>query len=71
LIVSADDVGVTVHVDGALPTDVVVPYHIIDRARTVFEWGPTPKQSGKGTRRRTQSTSDSSVGSRTTEVTAS
>ncbi|MEO5975435.1 MAG: ribosome maturation factor RimP [Ilumatobacteraceae bacterium] len=53
LIVGADEVAVTVHTDEKTPTDVVVPYQSIDRARTVFEWGPTPKQSTKGTRRRT------------------
>lgn len=55
LIVTADDVAVTIRTDGVAPTDVAVPYQLIDRARTVFEWGPTPKQSTKGTRRRTQS----------------
>lgn len=59
VIVDADEVAVTVRTDESLPTDVVVPYQSIDRAKTVFEWGPTPKQSTKGTRRRT------------TEVTAS
>jgi ribosome maturation factor RimP len=59
VIVSADEAAVTVRNDDALPIDVVVPYQIIDRARTVFNWGPTPKHSTKGTRRRT------------TEVTAS
>ncbi len=55
LIVTADDIAVTIRTDGPAPTDVAVPYHLIDRARTVFEWGPTPKKSTKGTRRRTQS----------------
>ena len=58
IIIGADEVSVTVRTE-AHPTDVVVPFQSIDRARTVFEWGPTPKQSTKGTRRRT------------TEVTAS
>ena len=58
IIVGADEVSVTVRTQ-AHSTDVVVPFQSIDRARTVFEWGPTPKQSTKGTRRRT------------TEVTAS
>jgi ribosome maturation factor RimP len=46
-IVSADDHGVTLRVDdgadGALRT---VVYDQIDRARTVFEWGPQPKPGG-------------------------
>lgn len=52
VIIKADDSGVTLRTDDALHTEVVVPYQIIDRARTVFTWGPTPKQSTKGTRRR-------------------
>lgn len=55
-IVAADDVAVTVRTQDAPSTDVVIPYQSIDRARTVFEWGPTPKQFTKGTRRRTQAT---------------
>ncbi|MHB1130402.1 MAG: ribosome maturation factor RimP [Ilumatobacteraceae bacterium] len=55
-IVAADEVAVTIRTDEATNTDIVVPYQLIDRARTVFQWGPTPKQSIKGTRRRTQST---------------
>lgn len=55
LIVTADDVAVTIRTDGPAPTDVAVQYQLIDRARTVFEWGPVPKKSTKGTRRRTQS----------------
>lgn len=56
LIVAADDVAVTVRTDEVTKTDIAVPYQLIDRARTVFQWGPTPKQSTKGTRRRAQST---------------
>ena len=52
VIIRADESSVTVRTDDALHTEVVVPYQIIDRARTVFKWGPTPKQSTKGTRRR-------------------
>lgn len=48
-IVAADDAAVTVRTDDVALTDVVVAYHLIDRARTVFEWGPAPKQSTKGT----------------------
>ncbi len=32
-----------------LPADVPLRYDQIDRARTVFLWGPTPKPGGKGT----------------------
>lgn len=56
VIVTADDVTVTVRTDDGMHADVVVPFQIIDRARTVFEWGPTPKKSTQGSRRRAQST---------------
>jgi ribosome maturation factor RimP len=39
-LVAADDAGVTVRLDTG---DRSVAYTQIDRARTVFEWGPTPK----------------------------
>ncbi|MEK7410236.1 MAG: ribosome maturation factor RimP [Actinomycetota bacterium] len=55
-IVSADNQAVTVRTDDVANTDVVIPYQLIDRARTVFEWGPTPKQSIKRSQRRTRST---------------
>jgi ribosome maturation factor RimP len=42
-IVSADDHAVTLDVDGEHRTIV---YDQIDRARTVFEWGPQPKPGG-------------------------
>lgn len=45
-IVSADDHAVTLDVDGE-PRTVV--YDQIDRARTVFEWGPQPKPGGPKT----------------------
>jgi len=56
LIISADETNVVVRItdapltDVAL-TDVAVAYTLIDRARTVFQWGPTPKTSLKGTGR--------------------
>ena len=39
-LVAADDEGVTVRTDGG---DRTIAYSGIDRARTVFEWGPQPK----------------------------
>ncbi len=56
LIISADETNVVVRItDAALTdvpfTDVAVAYTLIDRARTVFQWGPTPKTSLKGTGR--------------------
>ena len=43
-LVAADDASATVAVDGPEGTvERTVPYVQIDRAKTVFEWGPTPK----------------------------
>jgi ribosome maturation factor RimP len=39
-LVAADDTTATVRTDTG---DVVIPIDLIDRARTVFEWGPQPK----------------------------
>ena len=49
VLVAADDTTATlrVDVDGEL-VDRVVQLDDIDRARTVFEWGPQPKPGGKG-----------------------
>ena len=38
---AADDEGVTVEADGAAPRRIL--YSEIERARTVFEWGPSPR----------------------------
>ena len=48
VLVAAGDTSATLQVvtDGG-PTEVVVPYARIDRARTVFVWGPQPKPGGR------------------------
>ncbi|MFT3853966.1 MAG: ribosome maturation factor RimP [Ilumatobacteraceae bacterium] len=38
---SADDDGITVRTDGG--DERTIPYSHVDRAKTVFVWGPTPK----------------------------
>lgn len=43
VLVAADDRGATVRADDAAQTERLIPYDRIDRARTVFEWGPAPK----------------------------
>jgi len=51
VLISADDTTATISValDGiAEPVEQVVELASIDRARTVFVWGPTPKKGGKG-----------------------
>lgn len=54
-LLSADDHRIVVHTDTG---DIEVPIDQIERARTVFVWGPTPKPGGRPTgRRSTTSTS--------------
>ncbi len=51
LLIAADDKTATIRTnDSSLdePVDHVVTIASIDRARTVFEWGPQPKPAGKG-----------------------
>lgn len=45
---SADDDGVTLGVAEPTASDRYLTYDEIDKARTVFEWGPAPKPGGKG-----------------------
>lgn len=50
VLVAADDTTATLRVDvDGEPADRVIQLDDIDRARTVFEWGPQPKPGGKGT----------------------
>ncbi len=53
VVLAADDTEIVVRAEGERPTDepteVRIPYGRIDRARTVFEWGPAPKP-GKGSK---------------------
>jgi ribosome maturation factor RimP len=49
-LVSADDAGVVVRTganDGGMAVEQRLAYHDIERARTVFEWGPATPRSGK------------------------
>jgi ribosome maturation factor RimP len=43
VLVSADDHSVTIQLNDAAQTERTVPYDKIDRAKTVFVWGPAPK----------------------------
>lgn len=72
-IIGADELSVVVRIGDVTLTDVpcievTVAYTLIDRARTVFQWGPTPKTTLKGTGR-SKSKHSSDVPSNT-EVTA-
>lgn len=56
VLVAADDEQATLQVDDPStgePTERAVPYAQIDRARTVFVWGPQPKPGGKGSAKST------------------
>lgn len=55
-LIAADETTATVRVsvDGEA-SDRIVAIDSIDRARTVFEWGPQPKPAGKGTPKKKKS----------------
>jgi ribosome maturation factor RimP len=62
---AADDDGVALALDGATGEPVAVPYEMIERARTILEWGPapkpgSPKTSGKSPKRRSPALAGSS-----------
>jgi len=42
-LVAADESSATIRLDDPAKTERVVPYEKIDRAKTVFAWGPAPK----------------------------
>jgi ribosome maturation factor RimP len=42
-LIAADEHAATIRLDDAALTERTVPYDKIDRARTVFAWGPAPK----------------------------
>ena len=44
-LVAAGDQAATILLDDG--AEQVVSYDAIEKARTIFEWGPTPKQGGK------------------------
>ena len=50
VLVAADEMATTIRLDDAAKTERVVPYEKIDRAKTVFVWGPAPKP-GKAPKR--------------------
>ena len=48
VLVAADDSAVTIRLNDAAQTERTVMYDKIDRARTVFSWGPAPKPGKSG-----------------------
>ena len=47
LVLASEDTIVVRLADNAL-TEVTIPLSIVERAKTVFQWGPTPKPGSKG-----------------------
>ncbi|MFW2334622.1 ribosome maturation factor RimP [Ilumatobacter sp.] len=52
VLVAADETTATIRSDDDELTERVIPIDEIDRARTVFVWGPKPKPGGKGSGKR-------------------
>lgn len=63
-VVEADDAGVTVRPEGGDAGDRRIPYDDIEKARTVFEWGPAPKP-GRAKRSKASGPTTSGPGGRT------
>lgn len=55
-LVGADDTAATLRLDDAALSERVVPYDQIDRARTVFVWGPAPKPGKQPARKKAAAT---------------
>lgn len=60
VLVAADDSTATVRLDDGDLTERVISLADIDRARTVFVWGPQPKPGGKGASKKKQQKSTKS-----------
>ncbi len=54
VLVAADETTATVRLDDDAMTEQVVRLADVDRARTVFVWGPKPKPGGKGASKKKQ-----------------
>jgi ribosome maturation factor RimP len=54
-LVAADDTAATLRLDDEALSERVVPYDQIDRARTVFVWGPAPKPGKQPARKKVAS----------------
>lgn len=55
VIVSADDVSVSLRIDGATDDQQFI-YDDIEKARTVFAWGPTPRASDRPSTKKSANT---------------
>jgi ribosome maturation factor RimP len=57
-LIAATDEGITVRLADKEMTEVNIPFSIIDRAKTVFNWGPAPKPGSKKSTGLTKSKED-------------
>jgi ribosome maturation factor RimP len=60
VLIAADETTATIRLDDDELSDTVVDLADIDRARTVFVWGPQPKPGGKGASKKNKQQSASS-----------
>jgi ribosome maturation factor RimP len=52
VLVAADDTTATIRLDDDEMTERIIELADVDRARTVFVWGPQPKPGGKGSQKK-------------------
>ena len=57
-LIAANEEGITVRLANKEMTEVNIPFSIIDRAKTVFNWGPAPKPGSKKSTGLTKSNED-------------
>ena len=46
-LIAASDEGITLRLADKEMTELTIPFDVIDRAKTVFHWGPAPKPGSK------------------------
>lgn len=46
-LIAASDEGITLRLADKAMTELTIPFDVIDRAKTVFNWGPAPKPGSK------------------------
>ena len=57
VLVTADEHAVTIRLDSAEQSERTIPYDKIDRAKTLFQWGPAPKPGKSAAAREAPATS--------------
>lgn len=46
-LIATSDEGITIRLADKAMTELTIPFDVIDRAKTVFQWGPAPKPGSK------------------------